>query len=134
MPSSRRRGLPDPMNTTSSKPCNGCSLEGTSPRGLAPLVSVGSPWLTLPEAAAYVRRSLSYWRALATAGKTPGIKQGGTWLFHREALDRYLQRGGVMSKPRSNGRSGRPPSRAALPAPVPEKEAPPQDRHPAGAR
>jgi hypothetical protein len=62
---------------------------------------IDTPWLDLKEAAAYVRRSPKYWSKLTLAGKTPGIKQGkgktAEWRFNRAALDKFIERGGVMT-------------------------------------
>lgn len=49
--------------------------------------------LTIDELAAYLKISKSTLYKLAQQSKIPGQKVGRHWRFHREAIDRWLQRG-----------------------------------------
>lgn len=57
-----------------------------------------SPWLTVPEAADYLRMTAKYCTqtvmAWARRGKLKGKKVGKRWLFSQEQLDAFDSRGG----------------------------------------
>ena len=66
---------------------------------LAPLVAArlaaaptttASPYLTVPEAAAYLRASRQRVHDLCSQGRLPQWKDGRRSLLHRDDLDRYL--------------------------------------------
>jgi excisionase family DNA binding protein len=49
-----------------------------------------SQLLTAGEAAKYLRLHVKSVYRLAKQGKIPSRKVGGTWRFHREAIERWL--------------------------------------------
>jgi excisionase family DNA binding protein len=55
--------------------------------------NTGSPWLTIPEAQAYARRSYSTISDALRSGEMRGsqTKRGGTWLVHTDDLDAWLR-------------------------------------------
>ena len=53
-------------------------------------VVIASPYLTAPEAAAYVRTTVQGIYALVKRGRVRPMPGSGKLLFTREALDRYL--------------------------------------------
>jgi excisionase family DNA binding protein len=60
-------------------------------------VRVASPWMTAPEAADYLRCPLSRVRKLTMTTELPCEHDGRRVLYHRDALDAYLQAGGAIS-------------------------------------
>lgn len=56
------------------------------------MAKVGSQLLTAEEAAKYLRLHVKSVYRLARAGKIPARKVGGSWRFHRLALERWLVR------------------------------------------
>lgn len=52
-----------------------------------------SQLLTAEEAARYLRLHMKSVYRLAREGKIPSRKVGGSWRFHREALERWLTKG-----------------------------------------
>ncbi len=53
-----------------------------------------SPWLTVGEAAEYLRCPKSRVYALVSAGRIPHVKDGSRTLFNRGELDAWLRAGG----------------------------------------
>jgi excisionase family DNA binding protein len=60
-------------------------------------VRVQTPWLTAPEAAAYLGCSLSRVRKLTMTRELPHEKDGARVLYHREALDKFVLAGGART-------------------------------------
>jgi excisionase family DNA binding protein len=56
-----------------------------------------SPWLTAPEAAGYLRCSLSRLRKLSMLGDLPTQRDGGRALYRRADLDAFVARGGAST-------------------------------------
>lgn len=52
--------------------------------------AVASPYLTCPEAAAYIRSTVQGVYALVKRGRIKPMPGSGKLLFTREALDKYL--------------------------------------------
>jgi excisionase family DNA binding protein len=57
-------------------------------------MEIPSPYLTLIEAAKYLRCSPVTLRFWALKKKIKGGKAGATWLFHEQDLDRFVEMGG----------------------------------------
>ena len=57
----------------------------------------GSPWLAAPEAAEYLRCSLSRLRKLTMLREVPAHHDGGRVLYRRDELDRYVAGGGAST-------------------------------------
>ena len=51
-----------------------------------------SKYMNVKEAAEYLRCSTSKVYKKAAAGKLPGLKNGISWLFTAEALDKHLEK------------------------------------------
>ena len=60
-------------------------------------VPVRCPWLTAPEAAAYLRCPLSRVRKLTMTGELPCEHDGRRVLYHRDELDQFVRSGGAVS-------------------------------------
>lgn len=60
-------------------------------------VRVNSPWLTAPEAAAYLGCSLSRVRKLTMVHELPHQKDGSRVLYRREQLDAFVMAGGAAT-------------------------------------
>jgi excisionase family DNA binding protein len=58
---------------------------------------VHSPWLDANEAAAYLRCQVSRVRKLTMVHALPCEHDGRRVLYHREALDEFIRRGGAKS-------------------------------------
>ena len=56
-----------------------------------------SPWLTAPEAAAYLACPESRIRKLTMTGELPCHRDGRRVLYRREELDAYVRSGGAVS-------------------------------------
>ncbi len=56
-----------------------------------------SPWLTAQEAAEYLRAPLSRVRKLTMTRELPSEQEGRRRLYHRDALDEFIRRGGAKS-------------------------------------
>jgi excisionase family DNA binding protein len=57
----------------------------------------GSPWLTAPEAADYIRAPLSRIRKLTSTGDLPCHHEGRRVVYRRDELDAYVRDGGAVS-------------------------------------
>lgn len=55
--------------------------------------TIASPWLKVPEAARYGRKSATTIANALRSGELRGSQtvRGGTWLIHRDDLDAYLR-------------------------------------------
>ncbi|MGO9976815.1 MAG: helix-turn-helix domain-containing protein [Solirubrobacteraceae bacterium] len=60
-------------------------------------VIIGSPWMTAPEAAVYLRCPLSRIRKLTMTGELPHERDGRRVLYHRDQLDAFIRGGGALS-------------------------------------
>lgn len=56
-----------------------------------------SPWMTAPEAAAYLRCGVSRIRKLCMTNAIPVHRDGGRVLFHRDELDEFVRAGGAFA-------------------------------------
>lgn len=56
-------------------------------------VTVGSPWMSYRQAAAYLGVSVGSLRNWVASGRISAARNGGVVRFHRETLDAWLQRG-----------------------------------------
>ena len=66
------------------------SIKGAEPAS-------SSPWLTAQEAADYIRAPLSRVRKLTMTRELPSEQEGRRRLYHRDALDDFIRRGGAKS-------------------------------------
>lgn len=55
------------------------------------------PWMTVPEAAAYLRCPEGRIRKLLMANAIPAHRDGRRVLFHRDELDGYVRSGGAFA-------------------------------------
>lgn len=55
--------------------------------------TIDTPWLTVPEAAAYTRKSNTKISEVLRSGELRGSQtcRGGTWTIHRDDLDAWLR-------------------------------------------
>jgi excisionase family DNA binding protein len=68
--------------------------ERLAPRLAAMQPAPADGWLTVPEAADYLRCPTSRIYALTSAGRIPYVKDGSRTLFRRSELDVWLRDGG----------------------------------------
>lgn len=54
-----------------------------------------SPWLTAPQAAGYLRCSVSRIRVLTLTGELPHHRDGRRPLYNRDELDEFVRAGGA---------------------------------------
>jgi excisionase family DNA binding protein len=79
------------------------ALDSATLNALADAVAVrvasraSSPWLTVSEAASYLRCPESRLRKLVMLRAVPHHRDGRRVLFHREELDQYVRDGGAFA-------------------------------------
>lgn len=56
-----------------------------------------SPWMTVPEAAEYLRCGVNRIRKLVMIEAIPVHRDGRRVLFHRDELDEYIRSGGAFA-------------------------------------
>ena len=61
-----------------------------------PAIRAASPWMTAPEAAAYLRCPISRIRKLTSTRELPCSRDGRRVLYHRDELDQFVRAGGAI--------------------------------------